>query len=72
MVEKYVQRVVLYSSLLAWKNMWIEICIANFLINHMDDRLENTFIIFPYYIELGGLEIILDGLDRLESGKARM
>ena len=66
MVEKYIQRAVLLSSLLAWKYMLIEISIANFLVNQMGDRIENTFIIFPYYIELGGFEITLDDRDNLE------
>lgn len=66
MVEKYIQRVVLLSSLLAWKYMLIEISIANFLVNQMGDRIENTFIIFPYYIEPGGFEITLGDRDKLE------
>ena len=66
LVEKYIQRVVLDSSLLAWKYMLIKIAIAHFLINQMNDRMDNIFFIFPYYIELGGFEITLDDLDKLE------
>ena len=65
-VEKYVRRVVLDSSLSAWKCMLTEVSIASFLINQIDHRLENIFIIFPYYIELGGVAITLDDLDKLE------
>lgn len=46
--------------------MLIEISIANFLVNQMGDRIENTFIIFPYYIEPGGFEITLGDRDKLE------
>lgn len=66
MVEKYIQRVVLGSSLVAWKYMLTEASIAIFLINQIDDRIENIFIIFPYHIELGGVAISLDDLDKLE------
>jgi len=46
--------------------MLTEVSIASFLINQIDHRLENIFIIFPYYIELGGVAITLDDLDKLE------
>lgn len=46
--------------------MLVEISVANFLVNQMGDRIENIFIVFPYYIELGGFEITLDDRDKLE------